>query len=152
MVGQVERAVMRAQNLLHRGIAILVKDSHGRVYVHRRTATKDLFPSMYDMFIGGVVAAGESYEEAARREAEEELGVTSPLDFMFDHLYQGPQNRAWVRAFSTVWDGPIHHQEDEVEWGDWMPESDLPRWIELVQIVPDGLDVFHRYWEWKQSH
>ena len=48
----------------------------GRIFVHRRTPTKLVFPSLYDMFVGGVVGAGESYDDAALREAEEELGVS----------------------------------------------------------------------------
>lgn len=145
VVGRALRSEVRKQNLLHRGIAVLVCNSQGQVYVHQRTASKDLFPSLFDMFVGGVVGEGESYEEAARREAQEELGAAGELEFLFDHLYEGPLNFSWVRCFRTTWDGPIRHQPEEIQWGGWMDESALDQWIEEVTIVPDGLEVFHAY-------
>ena len=147
VVGRATRREVRQQNLLHRGIAVLVRNSKGQVYVHKRTDHKDVFPSLFDMFVGGVVGEGESYDEAARREAEEELGVTAPLEFLFDHLYHGPKNYSWIRTYRVTWDGPIRHQPEEVAWGDWMDEARLPEWIREVEIVPDGLDVFQHYLE-----
>ena len=76
VVGQARRAEVYARRLRHRCAFVLARDADGRVFVHRRTARKLVFPSLYDMFVGGVLATGESYDEAARREAEEELGVT----------------------------------------------------------------------------
>jgi isopentenyldiphosphate isomerase len=146
VVGRALRQQVRQENLLHRGIAVLVRNSLGQVYVHQRTASKDLFPAMYDMFVGGVVGSGEDYREAALREAREELGVANDqLEFLFDHLYQGPLNYSWVRCYQVTWDGPIVHQPEEVQWGDWMDESQLPAWVEQVPIVPDGLEIYEAY-------
>lgn len=148
VVGKATRHDVRTQNLLHRGIGVLVRNSQGQVYVHQRTAQKDLFPSLFDMFVGGVVGLGESYDAAAARECKEELGVdASKLEFLFDYLYRGPRNYSWIRVYRTTWDGPIQHQASEIAWGGWMDESELPAWIEKVEIVPDGLDVFKRYLE-----
>lgn len=150
VVGRALRSEVREKNLLHRGIAVLVRNSKGQVYVHQRTATKDLFPAMYDMFVGGVVGEGEEYSQAAAREAEEELGVKSrDLQFLFDYLYQGDRNYSWIRCYSLEWNGPIRHQPEEVQWGDWLDEDRLEQWICEVPIVPDGLDVFHAYIAWK---
>lgn len=76
VVGQAPRGEATARGLRHRCVFIEARDAEGRLFVHRRTPTKLVFPSHYDMFVGGVVGAGESYDEAALREAEEELGVT----------------------------------------------------------------------------
>lgn len=76
VVGQAPRGEATARGLRHRCVFIEARDTEGRLFVHRRTATKLVFPSHYDMFVGGVVGAGESYDEAALREAEEELGVS----------------------------------------------------------------------------
>lgn len=47
----------------------------GQVYCHRRTKTKRVFPSMYDMFIGGVSGSMEPALDTALRELGEELGL-----------------------------------------------------------------------------
>jgi len=146
IVGSAPRSVVRRQNLLHRGVGILVKNSRGEVYVHRRTPIKDVFPSLYDMWVGGVVDQGESYRTAAVREIEEELGIVGPEpERLFTYLYQGPLNRSWIEVYQVVWDGPIRHQPEEVEWGAWLPEADIPAWIQTVEVVPDGLEVWEEY-------
>ena len=67
----VPRPLVHTFNLLHRGVGIMVvKTKSGDefdldlpdwkentlVYVHRRTDSKRIFPSLYDMFVGGVVS------------------------------------------------------------------------------------------------
>jgi 8-oxo-dGTP pyrophosphatase MutT (NUDIX family) len=85
VVGTSTRREMRAKRLPHRSTYILVFNSQGQLYVQKRTLTKDLFPGYYDPAAGGVVLAGESYEESARRELEEEMGIRDvPLNWLFD--------------------------------------------------------------------
>src|SRR5215475_15086358 len=88
VVGAVPRREMRAKNLPHRSTYILVFNSQGALYVQKRTMTKDVFPGYYDPASGGVVLAGESYEESARRELAEELGIQDvPLRPLFTFYY-----------------------------------------------------------------
>ena len=62
-VGVVPRREMRSGRLRHRATYILVVKSKGELFVQKRTQTKDVFPGYYDVAAGGVVLAGESYEE-----------------------------------------------------------------------------------------
>ena len=75
VIGTVTRAEMRAGRLRHRAVSIAVIGSDGRLLIHRRAHTKDIWPGWWDIAAGGVVGAGESYDQAARRELAEELGV-----------------------------------------------------------------------------
>jgi isopentenyldiphosphate isomerase len=152
VIGVTSRREVRQKNLLHRGVGIMCRNSRGDVYVHRRTETKDLFPGLYDMFVGGVVASGESYETAALREIEEELGVRGPAPrFLFTHLYQGDRNRSWIAVYDVTWDGPIVHQEEEIAWGGWIDEGELEAWAGRHPIVPDGMSVFERWLELRRA-
>lgn len=143
VIGTATRREIRAKNLLHRGVGILVRDPHGRIYVHRRTDTKDVFPGAYDMFVGGMVGAGEAYETAAAREVSEELGVCGPLRFLFKHRYRGPRNNAWVAMYEVEWDGPIVHQAEEIVWGAWMALDEIVARLGEWTWVEDGLEIFH---------
>jgi len=53
VVGHAPRSRMRADNLPHAATAVAVRDRAGRIYVHRRTDTKDLFPGAHDVWAGG---------------------------------------------------------------------------------------------------
>jgi hypothetical protein len=44
---------MRVENLLHAATAVVVRDGAGRVYVHRRTPIKDVYPGRRDFASGG---------------------------------------------------------------------------------------------------
>ncbi len=115
VTGAVPRHEMRAQNLLHRASYVFVFHSAGQLYVQHRTATKDVYPSYWDLAAGGVVLDGESYEESAVRELEEEMGIRGvPLEPWFDFYFEGA-GKCWGRAFSCVWDGPIVPQVEEVQ-------------------------------------
>jgi isopentenyldiphosphate isomerase len=152
VIGVAPRRRIRSMNLLHRGVGVLVRNTRGEVFVHRRTSTKDVFPGMYDMLLGGVVRSGETYYQAAARETQEELGIPDPRPrFLLAHLYQGPLNRAWVQLYEVRWDGPVFLQPEEIEWGTWMPEAELPSWARRVPVVPDGLEVFQAYLRWREA-
>jgi 8-oxo-dGTP pyrophosphatase MutT (NUDIX family) len=93
-----------------------------------------------------MVTAGESYEEAARRELGEELGVDrAEPAFLLKHRYRGDKNNAWISLYEVVWPGPIRHQEEEVSWGAYMTEEELVSKLRQWAFAPDHLEVFQRY-------
>ncbi|WP_189110450.1 NUDIX hydrolase [Streptomyces camponoticapitis] len=153
VVGQAPRGEAYARGLRHRCVFVLARDADDRVFVHRRTATKLLFPSRHDMFVGGVVGAGETYDDAALREAEEELGVTGlprprPL---FSFLYEaedGPLSW-WSRVYEVRCVLPVSPQEEEIDWHGFLTEDELDRrlaergdggWL----WTPDGVAAYER--------
>ncbi|MEU8535752.1 NUDIX hydrolase [Streptomyces parvulus] len=152
VVGQVPRGEAYARGLRHRCVFVWARDPEGRIFVHRRTATKLVFPSLYDMFVGGVVGAGESYDDAALREAEEELGVAGlpRPDFLFKFLYDDGAGRTWWSAVYEVrCAGPVAPQEEEVAWHRFLPEAELERRLGEWEWVPDGSAAYARLRAWR---
>ncbi|NGO78991.1 NUDIX domain-containing protein [Streptomyces sp. YC504] len=146
VIGQSPRPVAYRDGLRHRCAFILVRDAEDRIFVHRRTATKAVFPSFHDMFVGGVVGAGESYDEAALREAEEELGVTglarpAPL---FKFLYEGDSGSWWSMVYEVRCELPVRPQESEVAWHTFLAPEELERRLDEWQWTPDGLAAYTR--------
>lgn len=134
----VSRAEMRARNLRHGATAIVVRDTAGRVYVHRRTNTKDVYPGRYDFAAGGVVQAGENPYESATREAEEELGVAGvELRPLYEADYADDQVRYHAYCYECTWDGPIRWQPEEVAWGEWVTPQRLVEMLDRLPFVPD---------------
>jgi isopentenyldiphosphate isomerase len=146
VVGQAPRGEAYARGLRHRAAFVLVRDEHDRVFVHRRTARKLVFPSHYDMFVGGVLGAGETYDEAALREAEEELGVSGlpQPEPLFRFLYEDGPHTWWSAVYQVRCTLPVDPQPEEVAWHAFLTEDELtarlPRW----PWVPDGLEAYRR--------
>src|SRR5215467_3140065 len=115
IVGAAPRREMRGRCLPHRSTYILVFNSQGALYVQKRTMSKDVFPGYYDPATGGVVLAGESYEQSALRELEEEMGIRQvPLTWMFDFYFADQRTRVWGGAYACTYDGPLTLQVEEV--------------------------------------
>jgi isopentenyldiphosphate isomerase len=148
VIDRAPRSEVRARNLLHREVAAIVRNGGGEIFVHRRTETKDVFPGMYDMFIAGVVASGEGYDDAIRRELAEELGIEGVQPaFLFKCRFRDPDINWWTCVYEVVWEGPVRLQEDEVAWGAFMREANLVGTLDGWPFVPDGLLVYRRYLE-----
>ena len=143
-VAELPRHRVRSENLPHRVTYIFVVDRRKRVLVQLRTAIKDIYPSHYDLAAGGVVAAGESYEECAEREAAEELGIRdTPLAAKFDIYYEDARNRCFGRVFTCVHEGPFTLQAEEVESVAFHTVEDIAAGA-VAPVTPDSLLAFTR--------
>jgi 8-oxo-dGTP pyrophosphatase MutT (NUDIX family) len=133
--GEASRERVRALNLTHAATAVVVRDRRGRVHVHRRTDTKDLYPGRHDFAAGGVVAAGEDPYDAAVRELEEELGVAGvSLEPLGVAHFGDDHTDYWGHLFTATWDGPVRLQPEEVAWGAWWP---VDRLVAALDAEPD---------------
>lgn len=144
-VAVVPRSRMRAENLRHGATAVVVRDRLGRVYVHRRTTTKDVYPGLLDFAAGGVLQAGEDAHDGAVREAAEELGVQGvPLVAAGEADYTDRCSTYRAFRYTTTYDGPIRWQPEEVSWGDWFTVGALCRLLQQApdDVVPDSRELW----------
>jgi len=141
VVGIVTRAVMRRDNLCHRAVYVAVCDSRGRLLVHQRSADKDVWPSRWDIAVGGVMAPGESWADGARRELAEELGIDGPvtLEHLGDGSYVDDDVDTVGRVFRVVHDGPFVFADGEVVAAVLVTTDELARRLATDAFVPDSL-------------
>ncbi|WP_207435619.1 NUDIX hydrolase [Sabulibacter ruber] len=81
----------------HRTSQIYVLHPQHGYLCHQRSALKDLFPSLWDISIGGHLAPEETYETCALRELSEELGIEvqpDRLEFVAVVSVDGKDERA----------------------------------------------------------
>lgn len=144
VIATVTRKEMRAGRLQHRSVGIAVLSSDGRLLIHRRSFDKDVWPGWWDIAAGGVVASGETYEDAARRELHEEIGLTdADLDTELELIGQArfvDDNVAELcRGYRVVHDGPFTFPDGEVIEARWVTFAELAEMRAVHPFLPDSI-------------
>lgn len=146
VVTQATRHEVRLRNLRHRSVYVLVFNSAGQLFVHQRTAGKDVFPGYWDVAVGGVLAAGEDYTSGARRELEEEVGLQNVnLRRLFPMRYEDGQNRVHGYVYSCTADAELRLQPTEIASGEWMDLDVVLERGERDRFCPDSLEALRLY-------
>lgn len=130
------RKACHQEGLWHRGIVVnIVKPDKSQILLQKRSQTKKLWPGLWDMAIGGHVAAGEFSYQAALREAEEEIGLKfNPENLLFigstisENQVPGIINRHFNDFFVLYADldaSKLTLQPEEVEAISWIDLEDF---------------------------
>ncbi len=144
-IAVVTRKEMRARKLPHRCTYVLVFNTRGELFIHLRTSTKDVYPGHWDVCVGGVLAAGETFAEGVRREIREEIGVDSEAVELFSINYQDDATFAHGMAYRAIHDGPFTLQVEEVVRGEFVPLADVLERVKRDAFCPDGVLVLERF-------
>jgi isopentenyldiphosphate isomerase len=141
----VTRREMRGRRLPHRCTYILVFNRLGDLFLHLRTASKDVYPSHWDVTVGGVLAAGESFSVGARRELAEELGIDAVPEELFPFRYEDAASVVQAMVYRVVHEGPFRLQPEEIVRGEFVPLAAVAMRAAKEPFCPDGLEVLAEY-------
>lgn len=126
--------------LLHPVIHLHVFDSRGRLYLQKRPDWKDIQPGKWDTAVGGHVDYGESIEEALRREAREELGLTGfNYEPVARYVFESDRERELVNTFRTTVNPATVNPSDELDGGQWwtIEEIDANRYLMTTNFLSE---------------
>jgi 16S rRNA (adenine1518-N6/adenine1519-N6)-dimethyltransferase len=130
VIGQATRAEVHQRDLLHRAVHIFAYNKRGELLLQKRSALKDRHPGKWDSSVSGHLDAGESYEAAARREMDEEMGIR---DGEIEEIARIPPSEAtgWehIRLFRTHFDGTPRFPAAEVDATLSMSVAELDAWV-----------------------
>lgn len=150
VIGSISREEVKENAILHRGSAVFVFNSKGEILIHKRPADKKVYPSMWDFVLGGGVIKGETYEEAAKREALEEGGVKDvPFEFILKFKFLGKKTKTMGKLYKCTYDGPVTFQKEEIVEGRFVTIDELERLIKELSFCPDTLSLYNIYKERK---
>jgi isopentenyldiphosphate isomerase len=144
-VGVVSRREMRARRLPHRSAYVLVFNAAGELFIHLRVATKDVYPGHWDVAVGGVLAAGERFDDGARREAAEELGVPVDVEPLFPLRWVDGHTIVHGMAYRAVHEGPFRLQPEEIVRGEFVALEAVAARAGREPFCPDGLAVLAEF-------
>jgi isopentenyl-diphosphate delta-isomerase type 1 len=144
VIGRATRSEIHQRGLTHRAVHIFLFNSAGDIYVQRRSAIKDRFPRRLDSSAAGHVDPGESYEQSARRELEEELGIEADLEEVLRLRASEISDNEHVVLYRALSDLDPSLDPEEIQWGGFMARDTL---TELMAERPDDfVPVFIHLW------
>jgi isopentenyldiphosphate isomerase len=136
------RAEMRAGNLRHRSVAVVVLTGAGELVAHRRADWKDVWPGRWDVAFGGVAGVGEDWVAAACRELAEETGVEVPasaLRSLGSGSYRDGAVSHFGHLFAVTHDGPFRPADGEVAELVLVPLAGLDGWLAGRDLCDDSV-------------
>jgi len=134
VTGVATRGEIHARGLKHRAVHVLVLNKAGSVLLQKRSMQKDQCAGMWDTSCAGHVESGQSYQETAPRELQEELGFLPAEPLVYAIEYEGPFTAA----------------EDEIDELRWFSQAEVDEWVDNL-VVNDSQDLTSGFAEiWKQ--
>ncbi len=157
IIGEALKSECHRKGLHHRNSVVLVLNSKGEMLVQTRASDKSIFPDCLCSSAAGHVGKGDTYEEAARRELKEELGIECGLKFIGkffeESSYNGLMNREHYGLFVCVYDGEFHIQKSELSAVRFYPVKEIKKMIkkDKDQFTPGFRDVFSHYLDYLEN-
>jgi isopentenyl-diphosphate Delta-isomerase len=130
VVGTTTAAEAHEKKIMHRIAGVFVFDVDGGLYLQTGNKYGKL-----DLSVGGHVQKGESYEDAARREMCEEIGLTAPLQHVSTFLPENARlNHFWGIFMTTAPDGWEFKETEEVKS---MEKKSMKEITDLMESNPE---------------
>lgn len=118
------------KGLLHRAISIIIFNSKKELLLQQRADSKYHWAGIWSNSVCSHPRENESYQKAAERRLQEELGFTTNLTQAFHFIYKAKDEQSGLteheldHVFIGVFDGQIPFNPNEVKAVKWMkPES-----------------------------
>ncbi len=131
VIGKEDRNIIYENNMKNfRVINIMIMNSENKIIVPKRSDNRRLFPNCYDCSVGGHVSSGESYEEAAYRELEEELGIKNvKLEQIGYFKPSDIDTSCFSKMYKLVYDGDLNYDKDGIQEIFYMNKEEIRKLI-----------------------
>ena len=132
-------------HVLHPVVHLHIIDHFGKLYLQKRSMTKDLLPGYWDTAVGGHVSYGETILEALYRETSEELGLTAfnPIG-LGAYIWQTQRDNEYVFVHAILGHPTLHPNAEEVSEGRWWTFEELDRAMGQNVLTPNFESEFGR--------
>jgi isopentenyldiphosphate isomerase len=123
--------------LIHRAVMFFVFDDEERVLVNQRSEMKELYPGHWSIAFGGHVLAGESYDQAVRREIREETGLETEPRLLTSFQKRTADERENVKVYAVTADREPVLFPDEIAQGQFVTLAELNEMLGRFDFLPE---------------
>ena len=119
VIGRAPRSACHSgPGLLHSVVHIHIIDDKDRIFLQKRSLTKQIQPGKWDTAVGGHITGGETVENGLKREAAEELGLTEfKVRFLARYTWESKVESELVYMFVSRYDKTITINKEEIDEG-----------------------------------
>ena len=141
------RSEVHGNNLRHRAVHIFIFNQVGEAYLQQRSRSKDKHPLKWDSSAAGHVTGEESYDETARRELKEELGIAVPLERISKLTASPCTDHEFIWLYRGVACGDLAPDKSEIRTGVFFPPAMIDSWISArpEDFAPGFLECWKTY-------
>lgn len=162
----VERKEAHLKGVAHRTSHVWIvrkKAERLQILLQKRCMDKDSYPGCYDISSAGHIPQGDSFEESALRELEEELGIKATasdlqdcgiIRILFDEVFHGEEfHDKQVARVYFMWidkdENEFTVQKEEIDEVLWMDFEECKKAVEDDTIpnciILDELEMLERF-------
>ena len=134
-------------------VHICVFNSAGQLLIQQRQPFKDGWPNLWDVTVGGSVLAGETSQEGARRELQEEVGLEADFSDAapdFSSNFTGGYDDIYILHMDPDLSS-LRLQESEVQAVRWAGLEEILSMINDGTFIPYGKE-FIQFLFYRSSH
>ena len=152
------KTIMRGEKLsngdYHQVVHVCLFNTSDQLLIQERTHTKQEWPGMYDVSVGGSALANETSRQAAMRETLEELGLYIDLEnidpictVMYPNIFDD-----FYCLIVDIDDQSLSLQEDEVKSVKWASLDEVKELVKKGSFIPYNLDFISYLFSNKDHH
>lgn len=152
VIGKEDRDIIYQNNWRNfRVINIMIFTSDNKIIVPKRSSNRKVFPNCYDCSVGGHVSSGETYEQAAYRELEEELGITNvKLDEIAYFKPFDINTSSFSKMYKLVYDKELNYDKDGIEQIYYMTKEEIDNLIKEDELQFKG--DYPKFFNWLKNN
>ena len=158
LIGECLKSECHRKGLWHRIAVVFVFNKIGELLIQKRGPNVRR-PNLFSSSAAGHLHKGDSYEDGAKRELFEELGIKAPIRLIdkfnkVDEKYpDGQIEREHYALYICHYDGEIKILKEELISAVYYPIDKIKQMIQenKDQFTPDFLEEFRHYLDWKNK-
>ena len=146
VIGLRSRDDFYMKKYIHRTAHLILFNSKNEMLVQKRSLTRKLYPGLFTFSVSCTVG-DESYKACIKREMKEEIGISTPVRYMFKFFYGDDVDRAFRAVFIGKSDKKIIPDYGEMSEIKWVSPEDLREEIKKhpERYTPSFLEGMKRY-------
>jgi len=142
IIGKTSFEEIYAKQHQHRIVHVLLSNNEGEIALQFRSKHKTFCPHHWGTSVGGHVQSGESYEQAALREMEEEIGIKCKVTMAYKDPYVDALGiRKFLGTFKATYVGPFKLNKEEVDKLEFFDLKNIQRMIDRKEKIHPELPV-----------